>query len=68
MIKLVLNFAFVDLKLSKVIAHVFEGNKASRNVLEKNGFKIEGKFKKSVLAFNQWHSEIVFAVSAEEYK
>ncbi len=39
-------YAFSDLGLSKITAHVFEHNMGSTRVLEKNGFVLEGKLRK----------------------
>jgi ribosomal-protein-alanine N-acetyltransferase len=41
-----INYAFDELQLLKLVAHVFEFNPASARVLEKNGFKLEGKLRK----------------------
>lgn len=39
-------YAFDELHLSKLVAHVFEFNNASARVLEKNGFILEGRLRK----------------------
>jgi RimJ/RimL family protein N-acetyltransferase len=41
-----IQYAFAELQLQKLVAHVFEFNSASGRVLEKNGFKLEGKLRK----------------------
>jgi len=41
-----IEYAFGELQLSKLVAHVFEFNAASARVLEKNGFKLEGELRK----------------------
>ncbi len=41
-------FAFKKLGIVKITAHVFDFNKASCRVLEKNGYKLEGKLEKEV--------------------
>ena len=41
-----IQYAFTELQLQKLVAHVFEFNSASGRVLEKNGFKLEGKLRK----------------------
>ena len=41
-----IQYAFNELQLLKLVAHVFEFNAASARVLEKNGFKLEGKLRK----------------------
>jgi RimJ/RimL family protein N-acetyltransferase len=39
-------YAFDELHVIRLIAHVLEFNAASARVLEKNGFKLEGSFRK----------------------
>jgi [ribosomal protein S5]-alanine N-acetyltransferase len=39
-------YAFDDLKLLRLTAHVFDFNVGSARVLEKNGFKLEGRLRK----------------------
>lgn len=47
-VKIVTNFAFRKLKLKRVYARVYSFNMPSMKVLEKNGYKLEGIFKKDV--------------------
>ena len=39
-------YAFSELRLLRLTAHVFEFNVGSARVLEKNGFKLEGRLRK----------------------
>jgi len=48
-ITLMLDHAFNNLNLIRIFTGVFDFNKASRRVLEKCGFKLEGIFEKSVI-------------------
>jgi len=48
-ITLMLDHAFNNLNLIRVYTGVFDFNKASRRVLEKCGFKLEGIFEKSII-------------------
>jgi RimJ/RimL family protein N-acetyltransferase len=41
-----IRYAFSELELLRLTAHVFESNVASARVLEKNGFKLEGRLRK----------------------
>jgi len=43
------DYAFRELKLKRLTAHTFEFNLASARVLEKNGFKLEGRLRKHLL-------------------
>lgn len=45
-VKAYVNYAFEELGLLKLIAHVFEVNIGSARVLEKAGFKLEGRLRK----------------------
>jgi len=47
-IKLITKYGFEDLKLVRIHAGVFEFNIGSMKVLEKNGYKKEGVFKKAI--------------------
>jgi RimJ/RimL family protein N-acetyltransferase len=42
-------YAFRELEVSRLTAHVFEFNSASARVLEKNGFILEGRLRKHFL-------------------
>jgi len=45
-VKAYVEHAFRELQVIRLTAHVFEMNAASARVLEKNGFKLEGRFRK----------------------
>jgi len=45
-VKAYVNYAFEELGLLKLVAHCFELNIGSARVLEKNGFKLEGRLRK----------------------
>jgi RimJ/RimL family protein N-acetyltransferase len=51
-VQLMVQYAFEELKLLKVFAGVFEGNEASKRVLEKCGFELEGIARKAVFKNN----------------
>ena len=48
-VKAYVRYAFTELHLAKLTAHTFEFNLASARVLEKNGFKLEGRLRKHLL-------------------
>jgi ribosomal-protein-alanine N-acetyltransferase len=48
-VNLIVDYGFHTLGLVRIYTGVFDYNKASRRVLEKAGFKLEGIFEKSVL-------------------
>ncbi len=53
---LVLNYVFKSLELKRIYAQVNGGNIASRKLLEKLGFKLEGKLRNHI--FNRFTKEI----------
>jgi len=56
-VELITNSGFNTLNLNRIYAGVFEYNITSMHVLEKNGFKKEGVFKKSVLKNEKFFDE-----------
>lgn len=60
-VKLVTRYAFTELGLKRVYAYVFLFNKASVRVLEKAGYKYEGKLRKHVLKNNKPIDHLLFA-------
>lgn len=61
-VKDVVNFAFNKLKIKRIYAHVFPFNKASTKVLEKNGFKFEGKLRKSAKKNNKYYDSLLCSI------
>ena len=59
-VKEILKFAFNDLKLKKVWAVIVSNNPASGRVLEKAGFKLEGKQEKQVFQNNRYYDELLY--------
>ncbi len=48
-VELITNYGFDELKLERIYTSVFEFNKASIRILEKNGYEKEGVFKKALI-------------------
>jgi [ribosomal protein S5]-alanine N-acetyltransferase len=61
----VTDYAFANYDLCRLYAHVFEWNPASARVLEKAGYKFEGRLKKSVTKNGQTIDQLMFAVVRE---
>ncbi len=66
-VRLILGFAFEELKLHRVSATIFEDNVASKRVLEKVGFKLEGKRREARLKFGKWHNELLYGILESDY-
>lgn len=57
----IVNYGFNDLGLKRIFAKPLEHNMASRKVLEKNGFKLEGILNKSVIKEGKIHNQALYA-------
>lgn len=54
-------FGFKKLKLARIYAFVFIPNKASQKVLEKNGFRLEGRLKKVIIKNGKFYDNLLYA-------
>jgi [ribosomal protein S5]-alanine N-acetyltransferase len=59
-VQLVVQFAFLELKLARIFSPVFEFNLASASVLEKSGFHLEARLKKAVFKNEQLIDELLY--------
>lgn len=57
--------AFANYDLCRLYAHVFEWNAASARVLEKAGYQLEGRMRKSVTKDGQTIDQFMYAVIRE---
>jgi [ribosomal protein S5]-alanine N-acetyltransferase len=62
-LKGILNYGFNDLGLGRIFAKPLEHNLASRKVLEKNGFKMEGILNRSVIKSGKIYNQTLYAVN-----
>ena len=61
----VTDHAFSNYDVCRLYAHVFDWNRASARVLEKAGYKFEGRLKKSVTKDGQTIDQLMYAVIRE---
>lgn len=66
-VKLVMELAFVSLKLHRVEAYIAPGNVASIRVIEKAGFIKEGLLRKLLFINGDWIDHYMYAILEEEY-
>ena len=67
-VKLVTGFGFKKLKLKRIYARAFSFNKASKRVLEKAGYKLEGILRKNTKKDNKFIDDYLFARIGNDYK
>lgn len=65
--QLIAQFAFEELKLHRVYAHCFEGNIASRRVLEKCDFIHEGTMRQQRFRYDKWHDALIYGILESEW-
>ena len=59
---LVLKFGFGNLKLHRIYARLFEGNTGSARILEKCGFKLEGRLREERYRYGKWHDTLRYGI------
>lgn len=66
-VRQVVGFAFSNAGLHRVQAAVMPTNVASARVLQKNGFRCEGRSPRYLRIAGAWEDHDVYAVTAEEW-
>jgi len=61
-LNLILDFGFKKLKLKRIEARVFHKNKPAQKLLEKTGFKLEGRLRKKTFFKNQWFDDLIYGI------
>lgn len=62
-VKVITEYAFVHYDICRLYAHVFEWNVASTRVLEKAGYLLEGRLKKSVTKDGKTIDQLMYAIT-----
>ncbi|MHA0858269.1 GNAT family N-acetyltransferase [Paenibacillus sp. CMAA1364] len=65
-LKLILQYAFKSLELHRLQAAILPHNISSRRVLEKSGFRYEGKARQYIKINDQWQDHLIFAMLADD--
>lgn len=66
-VQLILKFGFQTLGLERIYARVMHPNVASAKLLEKSGFKYEGRCRKTVLTGKNWMDDLIYSILKEEF-
>jgi len=61
-LELVLVFGFRKLKLKRIEARVLHKNKPAQKLLEKAGFKLEGRLRKRTFFKNLWFDDLIYGI------
>lgn len=61
-IKKIIQIAFDKYNINRIYAAPFETNYASHRILQKNGFKLEARFEKTVYKNGEYLDELIYAI------
>jgi ribosomal-protein-alanine N-acetyltransferase len=64
----IVDWAFGDLKLSRLHAHAFGSNPASSRVLEKLGMKHEGTMRRHIIKWGEFEDAVMYGVLVEDWR
>jgi len=64
----VCDYAFGQGGIRRLTATVTAGNVASKRLLEKVGFVLEGELRESYWLAGQWHNDWLFGLLKKEYR
>lgn len=64
----VVKFAFKFCGFHRLQANVLEGNFASRNLLERCGFRLEGTLRESYRIGGEWHNDWLLGLLSSDFK
>ena len=67
-VNILVDYLFLSKDIVRIQAHTDIENVASQKVLEKTGFKKEGKSRKSMFIRGEWRDLFVFSILREEWK
>jgi len=64
-LNMILDFGFKELKLKRIEARVLHKNEPAQKLLEKTGFKLEGRLRKKTFFKNQWFDDLIYSILKE---
>jgi ribosomal-protein-alanine N-acetyltransferase len=58
----IIDYGFKNMDIVRIFARIFGTNKASQKVVEKCGFKLEGKYDKTLYKNGEYLDELIYAI------
>lgn len=65
---LIMEFAFLELKLVKLYAKIYSNNIPSIRLIKKFRFKLEGRLRKQGKYKGHWDDQLIYGILKEEYR
>lgn len=62
-----LQYGFSEMHLNRIVGDIFSGNKGSKKLLEKNGFRKEGTLRQTDFDGEKYHDTIVYSLLKHEF-
>ena len=66
-LRLILSYAFFELRMNKLITVVNDGNIASARMMRKVGCKVEGVHRENAFYLGKYHDEIFFGITKKDF-
>lgn len=63
-----INYAFDDLQLNRIVIRCAEGNLKSRAIPEKLGFQLEGQLRQMIWLYDRFWDAMMYGMLADEWK
>lgn len=67
-VRQMVEFGFSTYEIDRIFARPFGTNIASQKILEKNNFKLEGRYEKVLFKNGEYLDELVYAIRRENWK
>jgi ribosomal-protein-alanine N-acetyltransferase len=61
-IRQITEMGFKDMDIVRIFARIYGTNMPSQKVIEKSGFKLEGRFEKTIFKNNEFLDELIYAI------
>jgi RimJ/RimL family protein N-acetyltransferase len=66
--QLLVDYLFLHEQVQRIQAETHPDNRASQRVLEKAGFQLEGRLRRTVFSRGRWRDTLMFSVLREEWR
>lgn len=67
-LRLLVDYLFAGYPVERIMAFTDQENASARHVLEKNGFQLEGKLRRSMFRDGQWRDMLIYGILRQEAK
>ncbi|MDF2451762.1 MAG: N-acetyltransferase, partial [Bacteroidota bacterium] len=58
----IVDYGFKNMDIVRIFARIYGTNLPSQKAVEKSGFKLEGRFEKTIFKNNEFLDELIYAI------